>query len=58
MGTFTLGATCPALNRQRLNVLVVALSKIGLPMDWAIDASVTLPLETSTVRTQTPLPVT
>ena len=58
MGTFTFGATCPALNRHRRNVLTVALSKIGLPILCAIVASVTFPLAVSTDKTQTPLPVT
>lgn len=57
MGTRTLGGTEFGLNRQRLNAEVVALSKIGVPVLWTISASVTLPLATSIVRTQTPLPV-
>src|SRR5437868_14080060 len=58
MGTFTFGATFPGWKRHRLNVLVVALSRIGLPMDCAIVASVTLPLAVSTLSTATPLPMT
>ena len=49
--------TVPGLNRQRLNALTAELSRIGLPILWAMDASVTLPLPVSTVTTQTPLPV-
>ena len=49
--------TVPGLNRQRLNALTAELSRIGLPILWAIVASVTLPLAVSTVTTQTPLPV-
>ena len=49
--------TVPGLNRQRLNALVAELSRIGFPVLWAIDASVTFPLPASTVTTQTPLPV-
>ena len=49
--------TVPGLNRHRRNALVAALSKIGLPVLWAISALVTDPLPVSTVITQTPLPV-
>src|SRR5438093_499230 len=49
--------TAPGLNRQRLNALKAALSRMGFPMLWAIEASTTLPLPVSTVTTQTPLPV-
>ena len=49
--------TVPGLNRQRLNALTAALSRIGFPILWAIVASVTLPLPVSTETTQTPLPV-
>ena len=49
--------TVPGLNRHLRNALVAALSKIGLPVLWAISALVTAPLEVSTVMTQTPLPV-
>ena len=49
--------TVPGLNRQRLNALTAELSRMGLPILWAIVASVTLPLPVSTVTTQTPLPV-
>ena len=49
--------TVPGLNRQRLNALTAELSRTGLPILWAIVASVTLPLAVSTVTTQTPLPV-
>lgn len=49
--------TVPGLNRQRLNALTAELSRIGLPILWAMDASVTLPLLASTVTTHTPLPV-
>jgi hypothetical protein len=55
IGIFTFGAT-PGLKRHRLNALTAELSKIGLPMLWAIVASVTLPLA-STETTQTPLPI-
>jgi hypothetical protein len=58
MGTFTFGAAAPGLNRHRLKVLVVELSRIGLPILCAIDTSVTVPLAVSTLRTATPLPVT
>ena len=49
--------TVPGLNRQRLNALTAELSRTGLPILWAIVASVTLPLPVSTETTQTPLPV-
>ena len=49
--------TVPGLNRHRRNALVAALSKIGLPVLWAISALVTDPLPGSIVMTQTPLPV-
>jgi len=49
--------TVPGLNRHRRNALVAALSKIGLPVLWAISALVTAPLPVSTDITQTPLPV-
>jgi hypothetical protein len=55
IGILTFGAT-PGLKRHRLNALTAELSKIGLPMLWAIVASVTLPLA-STETTQTPLPI-
>ena len=58
IGTFTFGAHFPGWKRQRLNVLTVELSKIGLPMDCAILASVTLPVVVSTLSKATPLPVT
>ena len=45
------------LNRQRLNALRAALSRIGFPILWAMLASVTLPLPASTETTQTPLPM-
>ena len=45
------------LNRQRLNALTAALSRIGFPILWAMVASVTLPLPASTETTQTPLPM-
>jgi len=56
IGILTL-ETVPGLNRQRLNALTAALSRIGFPMLWAMVASLTLPLAGSTVTTQTPLPV-
>src|SRR6476620_9693102 len=56
IGILTL-ETVPGLNRQRLNALTAALSRIGFPILWAMVASVTLPLAASTVTTQTPLPV-
>ena len=56
IGILTL-ETVPGLNRQRLNALTAALSRIGFPMLWAMVASVTLPLPVSTETTQTPLPV-
>ena len=49
--------TVPGLNRKRLNALTAALSRIGLPMLCAIEASVTLPVAVSTETTHTPLPV-
>ena len=56
IGIFTF-ETVPGLNRHDLNEFVAALSKIALPMLWAMTALVTLPLPGSTVTTQTPLPV-
>jgi hypothetical protein len=56
MGIFTF-ETVPGLNFQRLNALTAELSRIGLPVLCAIDASVTPPLPVSTETTQTPLPV-
>ena len=56
IGIFTF-ETVPGLNRQRLNALTAELSRRGLPILWAIVASVTLPLAVSTETTQTPLPV-
>ena len=50
--------TVPGLNRQFLKALSAELSNIGLPVLWAMVASVTAPLPASTVTTQTPLPVT
>jgi len=49
--------TVPGLKRHLRKALVAALSKIGLPVLWAISALVTEPLPESTVITQTPLPV-
>ena len=49
--------TVPGLNLHRLNALVAALSRTGLPVLCAISALVTAPLPGSTVITQTPLPV-
>ncbi len=49
--------TVPGRKRQRRNALMAELSRIGLPMLCAIDASVTAPLLVSTDTTQTPLPV-
>ncbi len=49
--------TVPGRNLQRRNALNAALSRMGLPVLWAMTALVTLPLEVSTVMTQTPLPV-
>ena len=43
IGILTL-ETVPGLNRQRLNALTAALSRIGFPILWAMVASVTLPL--------------
>ena len=48
----------PGLNRQRLNALTVALSKMAFPVLCAMVALVTFPLVASTSTTQTPLPVT
>jgi len=56
IGILTL-ETVPGLNRQRLNALTAALSRIGFPILWVIVASVTLPLPGSTETTQTPLPI-
>ena len=56
IGILTL-ETVPGLNRQRLNALTAALSRIGFPILWVIVASVTLPLPGSTLTTQTPLPI-
>src|SRR5438045_367315 len=55
IGILTFGAT-PGLKRHRLKALTAELSKIGLPMLVAIEASVTAPLA-STETTHTPLPV-
>ncbi len=55
IGTFTF-AEVPGLKRARRKALVVALSRIGLPVLTAIVASVVLPAG-SRLRTQTPLPV-
>jgi len=57
IGTFTLGAAAPGLNRHCRKALTAALSNIGLPMLCAMFALLTLPLATSTSNTQTPLPV-
>src|SRR5205809_5376230 len=56
IGVFTFEAV-PGLKRARRKALVVALSRIGLPLLTAIVASLTLPAGSS-VRTQIPLPVT
>ena len=56
IGIFTF-ETVPGLNRHCLNALVAALSRIELPILCAIVASLTAPEPTSTVTTQTPLPV-
>ena len=45
------------MKRHRRKALVAALSKIALPVLWAMVALVTAPLAESTVITQTPLPV-
>src|SRR5439155_12629813 len=55
IGVFTFEAV-PGLKRARRKALVVALSRIGLPVLTAIVASLTLPAG-SRLRTQTPLPV-
>jgi len=57
IGIFTLGAVDPGLNFHRRNALVVDWSRRLLPVLCAMVASVTLPLATSTVTTQIPLPV-
>ena len=57
MGIFTLGAVLPGLNFQRRKVLVADWSSRLFPMLWTISASVTAPLDVSTVTTHTPLPV-
>ena len=49
--------TVPGLKRHLRNALVAALSRIALPVLCAIVASVTDPLDGSTVMMQTPLPV-
>jgi hypothetical protein len=48
----------PGLNLQRRNALTVALSNMGFPVLWAIEALVTFPLDGSISTTATPLPVT
>ena len=57
MGMLTL-ETVPGLNRHCRNVLVAALSSIGLPVLVVTLQPVTLPLPESTVQTIVPLPVT
>ena len=56
MGILTFD-TDPGLNRHCLKALVAALSNIGFPILWAIEALVTLPLG-PTSTTHVPLPVT
>ena len=56
IGILTL-ETVPGLNRHCRKALVAALSNIGFPMLFAMEAPVTLPLPVSTVTTHSPLPV-
>ena len=56
MGTLTLD-TVPGLNFHRLKVLVAASSSMELPQLCVTEALVTSPLDESTVRVITPLPM-
>src|SRR4026208_2557373 len=51
IGILTL-ETVPGLNRQRLNALTAALSRIGFPILWAMVASGKLPRPGATVDTR------
>ena len=57
IGILTFGAQAPGLNRHLRKALKAELSRIGLPMLCAMEASETDPLATSTLNKATPLPV-